>query len=128
MMNLWFAAVILGPLLAAPAYTNRPVQIAALSPVDAIDQAENDWSYSVRQSDAALAVRRKAEHRALQRSLRITASRWYGHSNSRPVVSSTPWGGVHHSLWASGLSRPRFIWNDGSWPVYYVYSNGSLGR
>ncbi|MCH2128043.1 MAG: hypothetical protein MK179_02810 [Pirellulaceae bacterium] len=52
-----------------------------------------------RHDDPAQAVRRKAEFRAEQRRQRLAMRKWYGHSQSRPHSSATPW---------TNDTRPRF--------------------
>jgi len=60
-----------------------------------------------RYDEGAMAVRRKAQYRAQQRMLRISALKWYGMSNSRPIAADLPWGGVYSPLWVSNSRRPQ---------------------
>jgi hypothetical protein len=63
-----------------------------------------------RHDDPAQAVRRKAEYKADQRMARITTSKWYGYSNSRPEASSIPFMGDYSPGWVgNGLSRYQWI-------------------
>ena len=59
------------------------------------------------------AVRRKAEFASHQRQLRMAALKWYGMSNSRPVVNPTPWMGMYSPAWVSGTGVPF------GWPRQY---------
>jgi hypothetical protein len=67
------------------------------------------WFYEQERSrydDPKMAVRRKAEFRAAQRSNRIASQHWYGMSNSRPTVSTTPWFGTYSPTWSSNSADP----------------------
>jgi hypothetical protein len=67
------------------------------------------WLYEQERSrydDTRLAVRRRAELKAQQRNDRIAAMAWYGMSNSRPTVSSTPWCGGYSTHWGSNSFDP----------------------
>ncbi len=131
MLNLWLAPAMLGLLMTGPAHMQRATSAVRLAVADTAENAalptENGWTYSVRESDAAAAVRRKAEFRAQQRSLRVANNRWYGMSKSRPAVASTPWGGVRRPAWVYHTG-PRYVWRDSTWPIYFVRADGSLGR
>jgi hypothetical protein len=81
--------------------------------------------YGSRQSAESLAPRvaqRKAEFRATQRMGRLAALRWYGLSNARPTVSSTPWMGIYSPTWIANSRRP-FGWTRAGQPmVVFCYS------
>ena len=60
------------------------------------------WLYEQerqRYEDPKTAVRRKAEFRTAQRLGRIEAMKWFGMSNSRPVVYHTPTVGPYAPSW-----------------------------
>ena len=63
-----------------------------------------------RHEDPKMAVRRKAEQRAMQRSNRIAARKWFGLSNSRPGASPIPVMGTYSPFWA-GNDRDPNRWN-----------------
>ena len=64
-----------------------------------------------RYDDPQQAVRRKAEQRALARTGRIEARRWYGLSNSRPTAAVTPMMDLYSPAWRGGGQHP-FEWMD----------------
>ena len=67
------------------------------------------WFYEQERSryeDTRHAIRRRAEARAQQRMDRVAAMAWYGMSNSRPTVSSTPWYGGYSAHWGSNSFDP----------------------
>ena len=63
-----------------------------------------------RHDDPQMAVRRKAEERAAQRTHRIAARKWFGLSNSRPSASPVPVMGTYSPFWA-GNDRDPHRWN-----------------
>lgn len=63
-----------------------------------------------RHDDPQMAVRRKAEERAAQRSNRIAARKWFGLSNARPSASPVPTMGTYSPFWAGNDSDPN-RWN-----------------
>ena len=60
-----------------------------------------------RYAEGAMAIRRKAQYRAQQRMLRISALKWFGMSNSRPTATALPWGGIYSPAWVSNSRRPQ---------------------
>jgi hypothetical protein len=56
--------------------------------------------------DPQAMVRLKAEHRAAERQRRIAARKWFGYSNSRPLVSTDPIYGSHSPHWAGNSFDP----------------------
>jgi hypothetical protein len=75
------------------------------------------WIYEqerIRRDDPKMAVRRKAELRGLQRAERLAAQKWFGKSNSRPAVSSTPLWSGYSSYWGSNTYDPN------RWRPYYA--------
>ncbi|HEX4143846.1 MAG TPA: hypothetical protein VHY91_09960 [Pirellulales bacterium] len=86
------------------------------------------WLYQQerdRYEDPRLAVRRKAELRAAQRNDRLAAMKWFGQSNSRPLVSATPHTDTYGAGWVSDSPNP-YQWRGGSSPSVVVRPNGSL--
>ncbi len=74
------------------------------------------WFYEQernRYDDPKVAVRRKAELRAAQRNERLAAMKWYGQSNSRPLVSSTPFFSTYGAGWTSNTPNP-YLWRGGA--------------
>ncbi|OHB68404.1 MAG: hypothetical protein A2V70_17180 [Planctomycetes bacterium RBG_13_63_9] len=62
------------------------------------------WFYQQYQreyQDPKMAVRKKAEARALQRQQRVACLKWFGFSNVRPQVSSDPFNGDWSPCWKS---------------------------
>jgi len=57
--------------------------------------------------------------RGQQRQLRMASMAWYGMSNSRPTVSTTPFTTIYSPVWQMPGGRP-FAWNYSSWPSTYV--------
>jgi hypothetical protein len=73
------------------------------------------WLYEQernRYEDPHSAVRRKAEQRAAQRADRLAAMKWYGQSNSRPLVAPTPFCDTYGAGWVSNTSNP-YQWRAG---------------
>lgn len=67
------------------------------------------WLYQqeqARHDDPQQAVRRKAELRAAERQSRIESMKWYGLSNSRPIVAPSPWFGTYGPSWSSNSVDP----------------------
>jgi hypothetical protein len=68
------------------------------------------WFYEqerIRYEDPRKAVRRRAELRAAQRADRLAALKWYGQSNSRPTVNSTPTMSSYAPYWGSNTYDPH---------------------
>jgi hypothetical protein len=57
--------------------------------------------------------------RGQQRQQRMASMAWYGMSNSRPTVSTTPFTTIYSPVWQMPGGRP-FAWNYSSWPATYV--------
>jgi hypothetical protein len=75
------------------------------------------WFYEqerIRYEDPKAAVRRRAELRGAQRGERLAAQQWYGISNSRPMVSTTPLMGSYAPYWGSNTYDPK------RWRPYYT--------
>ncbi len=71
-----------------------------------------------RYDDPQQAIRRKAEYKASQRMGRISSSKWYGVSNSRPMASTVPMMDAYSPHWTGTGSS--FHWNASSFPYSYV--------
>ena len=68
------------------------------------------WFYEQehrRHDDPKLAIRRRAELKAQERRERLASQDWYGISNSRPMVSCTPWWGSYSAYWGSNSYDPQ---------------------
>jgi hypothetical protein len=86
------------------------------------------WLYEQERSryeDPKAAVRRKAELRAWQRAERLAAMKWYGQSNSRPVISATPHTDTYGAGWVSNTPNP-YEWRGGSASAVVVRPGGSF--
>jgi hypothetical protein len=62
------------------------------------------WYYQQelkRYADPKLAIRRRAEQRADQRRERLASREWYGVSNTRPMVSTSPQYMPYSTFWGS---------------------------
>ncbi len=72
------------------------------------------WFYdqAMRQyKDPKAVVRANAEYRNEQRMRRIESLKWFGLSNSRPVVSSDPFNGDYAPRWVSNPGYYPYRWN-----------------
>ena len=120
MKRLLWAAVVVGSA-ASPTLAQEPTPAAA--PRVAVEQTDPHasmanltpemWLYMQqleRYDDPKMAVRRKAEERAAQRTNRIAARKWFGLSNSRPTASPIPVMGTYSPFWSGNDSDPN-RWN-----------------
>ncbi len=85
---------------------DQPGQVAASGVVTPTVEM---WFYEQEQrryDNPRMAVRRNAEARAQQRHNRIASMQWYGMSNSRPMVSPTPWDAGYSAHWSSNSYDP----------------------
>ncbi len=67
------------------------------------------WFYEQevnRYDNPKVMVHERAEWRANQRRSRLSALKWYGISNSRPMVSPFPWFGGYGPFWGSNTYDP----------------------
>ncbi len=83
-----------------------PAPDTSLSPVSATPEM---WFYEQERSrydNPKLAIRHRAEVRGQQRQDRLAALKWFGISNSRPTVSSTPMYGGYSVGWGSNTYGP----------------------
>ena len=93
----------------------------------AVSPTPEMWFYEqerVRYEDPKGAVRRNAENRAAQRSARLAALKWYGMSNSRPTVGTTPQMGTYSPRWVSNTADP-YSWAPNT-PSVVVRPTGGL--
>lgn len=78
--------------------------------------------------DPQTAVQAKAAARAAARRQRIAARKWYGMSNARPVVNTTPFFGDYSPRWVGHTQYPdRWTGYDYS-PVTLRRDEDSLNR
>ncbi|MEX2140512.1 MAG: hypothetical protein WD894_14710 [Pirellulales bacterium] len=93
--------------------TTMPAQILSPGEVTATPEM---WFYEqerLRDADPRQAVRARAEYRALQRSRRLAALKWFGFSNSRPIVNSDPFHSTYSPRWVGNGYLPSY-WVAGS--------------
>jgi hypothetical protein len=67
------------------------------------------WYYQQeikRHDDPKMAIRRRAELKAQQRHERLASLQWYGISNARPTVSTSPQFGNYSTYWGSNTYDP----------------------
>lgn len=134
MKRLLWAAVVLGS-----AVSSTVGQDPTPAPRIAVQQAEQHpsmanltpelWLYMQqlqRHDDPQMAVRRKAEERAAQRTHRIASRKWFGLSNSRPSASPIPVMGTYSPFWAGNASDPN-RWN-GVGPAIIITENEDIVR
>ncbi len=101
------------------------------SPSDRTPLGRSGSDYVIRRENryemAKDSIRRKAEFKAEQRSLRLETMKWYGYSYARPTSSTTPiFGSTISPRWSS---TPPFHWIGGSQQtVFVVVPNEGDGR
>jgi len=66
-------------------------------------------------ADGQSAVQKKAMYRAEQRELRIAARKWYGFSQSRPVVTAVPYMTSYALLGVGHHWHPHYSWYGTAW-------------
>lgn len=101
----------LGPIQPQAGLAPAPVFHGSLS-TGQITPTPEMWFYEQenrRWDDPKQAVRRAAEQRAAQRTARISAMKWYGYSNQRPVASPVPFMGTYSPGW-TGNSSDGYRW------------------
>jgi hypothetical protein len=92
--------------LAAQEPTPTPNAKESLGPITPTAEMwfyEQEWR---RRDDPQQAVRLKAEFKASQRQRRLTALRWFGYSNSRPIANSVPLYGQYSPAWIGNGYHP----------------------
>ena len=100
------------PALAAEPSTGNLDITAGLSASE-VQATPEMWFYQQYHRDymdPKLAVRRNAEFRAAQRRQRISAMKWFGFSNQRPVAGADPWHGDYSPTWTSNNAAHPFRW------------------
>jgi hypothetical protein len=101
---------------------DEPAHTAAQEGHSAQSLSPEMWFYEKqleRHNDPAMAVRRKAELRGLQRAERLASQQWFGISNSRPLVMPTPSiGGIYAPFWSGNSYDPN------RWRPYALQSFG----
>ena len=114
---LWAAIVVGSAISTAYAQEPTPAAPAAVQQADPHSSMANltpeMWLYMQqleRHDDPKMAVRRKAEERAAQRTHRIAARKWFGLSNSRPSAGPIPVMGTYSPFWSGNDSDPN-RWN-----------------
>jgi len=126
--SAWIPLSLLVAICASPsqaqdapfdARRNEPVPTVAQDGHSSQSISPEMWLYEKqleRHDDPAMAVRRKAELRGLQRAERLASQQWFGISNSRPLVMPTPsTGGIYAPFW-SGNSYDPNRWRPYSFP------------
>ncbi len=87
-----------------------PRPVSAQEPEMTSDRVQEMLFYErerARYEDPKMAIRRRAELKAQQRAQRLASQKWYGISNSRPIVSCTPGcGGSFSPYWGSNTYDP----------------------
>jgi len=68
-------------------------------------------------------VRQNAAFDAAQRKQRLTAMKWYGFSNSRPMVNPTPFGATYGQTWTSATVKP-YSWAATTRQVQILHNSG----
>ena len=130
------AKIIPAPPSKPTAGENRPETIPAKKkavattgdrPTSSTSMSADLWIYLHEQKkseDPVYLVRKKAAFKAEQRRLRIATLRWFGHSNSRPVVSPIMFTFSPH--W-SGDGWSPFAWTGGGgfWSSIAVVNYGN---
>jgi hypothetical protein len=101
-----------------------PAQIVSPGEVTATPEM---WFYEqerLRYDDPQQTVRARAEYRATQRSRRLAALRWFGLSNSRPVVNSDPFHTTYSPRWVGNGYLPSEWVAGGGTPYIIVPDRG----
>jgi hypothetical protein len=101
-----------------PAWAEKPTstqpKIAATVSAGEIKATPEMWFYEQqmqRYQDPKTMVRANAEVRAQQRQHRIESMKWFGFSNSRPVVNGDPWHGDYGPHWTSNSNFYPSRWS-----------------
>lgn len=101
--------------------SKRPVFEGSISPGELTPTPEM-WFYQQYRNDyqdPKMAVRARAEFRALQRQRRMAALKWFGFSNQRPQCSSDPFHGDWSPTWRSNHTFYPSRWH-GTGPAWVV--------
>lgn len=89
---------------------NQPVRDESESKESTTESYES-WPTA----DGRDAVQKKAMFRAEQRQLRIASRRWYGFSQSRPVVAAVPYMTNYSPHWVGRHWHPYYSWYGTVW-------------
>lgn len=122
LLLLVFASPVLAQQRPVDLRRDHQTVVAAGTEVEssgAVTPTPEMWFYQQqlkRVDDPKLAVREKAEARASARQQRIESLKWYGLSNSRPVVSNTPWWGGYSAYWGSN-TYDTLRWRSAQAPI-----------
>jgi hypothetical protein len=127
-----FALVLAAAVLlsAVPAMAEKPISQPVGYPSDdvslgSVTPTPGMWLYQRQMEqyeDPKVAVRERAEYRAVQRQRRLAAMRWYGFSNSRPRAGVDPQHSAYSPGWASRSLAYPYRWQGPSSPRVFVYS------
>jgi hypothetical protein len=121
-------ALLFGSTALAQQTPSKNIKTDEVSPSDISPTLTPEiWLYMQelrRYDDPKQAVRRKAEFRAQQRLNRLAAMRWYGVSNQRPLVFSSPWTSDYSPVWP-GYGWNRYFWINSVHPWTASYSSFS---
>lgn len=115
MVLLLYALAVVRPCAAQEESLEAEIEesrTAAVSPAPemTMNRTPEMWFYEqerIRYDDPKMAVRRRAELRAAQRAGRLASQKWYGISNSRPMVSPTPVFESYGPYWGSNTYDPK---------------------
>ena len=92
------------------------------APADSTEANDSSSYESYENAPAVSLLQKKAMFKAEQRLLRIASRKWYGYSQSRPVVLANPYMNHYRPLspystrWIGGRSsRPNWYWSGNGW-------------
>ena len=102
-------------LLAVPVAADKPThqELGTSITPGVVQPTPEMWFYEQYRADyqnPEMAVRQKAEFRAMQRQNRVTARQWFGLSNSRPRAASDPYHGEYSPRWTSNNGHYTNRW------------------
>jgi len=102
--------------LGGPKPVTPPIQLDLPLAVEDLPPTRNYYRASKpEQPNPYSAVHAAAAERAKQREMRISARKWYGFSNARPVASHSPHtAGSYSPSWTAGSLEP-FDWAAFGW-------------
>lgn len=92
----------------ADPFSGKETETAAKESTNKTDAAEKSYASYDSDITSASLVQKKAMHRAEQRQARITARKWYGFSQSRPVVNADPYMTAYSPLWVGRNWVPNY--------------------
>ena len=111
------AAQAQNPFDAAPAAPGLPAAQASPSDLPSPESPEMYMMMKMweKYDDPKEAVRRKAEQKAADRRARLASQKWYGHSQSRPMVNPA-FGFSYANRWVGTGIHP-YQWRSSTYPV-----------